>query len=258
MPEGQRDFQEQTGINIETDIDHVVVAVAPPNDASGSLPGSALVIARGRFDAVRIEGADARARRPVEDYKGIRLIVADDIAKPSDPDIAPDPNAALRAAPASEPVAAFVEPGVVAVGHSSLVRSAIDLKNGGDSVSLNDDMMKLVRSLERDTAWVVGRFDALASQAKLPQDVASQLPAITWVSASVRRQRRCPRHPPGRGARRNGRHEPARRHPGFRGPGQDAGVIAAGPAGRRRSRWIWAAPARRLPCRSTFRLSYST
>ncbi len=73
----------------------------------------------------------------------------------------------------------------MAVGHSALVRSAIDLKNGGDSVALNDEMMKLVRSLERDTAWVVGRFDALASQAALPQEMASRLPAITWVSASV-------------------------------------------------------------------------
>ena len=65
------------------------------------------------------------------------------------------------------------------------MRSAIDLKNGGDSVALNDEMMKLVRALERDTAWMVGRFDALASQAKLPTEVANQLPAITWVSASI-------------------------------------------------------------------------
>ena len=183
---GQRDFQEHTGINIETDIDHVVVALAPPNDASGSLPGSALVIARGRFDAVRIEALMREHGARVEDYKGIRLIVADDIAKPSDPTVAPDPSA--TPAPPRPPQSlslAFVEPGVVVVGHSSLVRSAIDLKNGGDSVSLNDDMMKLVRSLERDTAWVVGRFDALASQANLPRDMASQLPALTWVSASV-------------------------------------------------------------------------
>ncbi len=184
--EGQREFQEHTGISIETDIDSVVAAVAPPNEASGSLPGSGLVIARGRFDAVRIEGLMREHGAKVEDYKGIRLIVADEIAKPPDPAVNTDPNAA-PAQPRPHPSLslAFVEPGLVVVGHSSLVRSAIDLKNGGDSVALNEEMMKLVRSLERETAWVVGRFDALASQAKLPSEVADQLPAITWLSASV-------------------------------------------------------------------------
>lgn len=184
--QGQREFQDHTGINIETDIDHVVVAVTPPLEGSGPMPGSALVIARGRFDAVRIEGLMREHGARVEDYKGVRLIVADDISKPADPAAVPDPNAAPEPARRHPSLSvAFVEPGVVAVGHSALVRSAIDLKNGGDSVALNDEMMKLVRSLERDTAWVVGRFDALASQASLPQDMASRLPAITWVSASV-------------------------------------------------------------------------
>jgi len=32
----------------------------------------------------------------------------------------------------------------------------------------------------------VGRFDALANSAKLPEQVASQIPAITWFSASGR------------------------------------------------------------------------
>ena len=45
-------------------------------------------------------------------------------------------------------------------------------------------MMKLVRSLDDGNAWAVGRFDALSSHARLPEDVASQLPAITWFSAS--------------------------------------------------------------------------
>ena len=184
--DGQREFQEHTGINIETDIDYVVAAVAPPNEASGSLPGSGLVIARGRFDAVRIEALMREHGARVEDYKGVRLIVADEVSRPSEPAVGADPNAApTQPRPHQSMSLAFVEPGVVVVGHSSLVRSAIDLKNGGDSVALNDEMMKLVRSLERDTAWMVGRFDALASQAKLPTEVANQLPAITWVAASI-------------------------------------------------------------------------
>jgi hypothetical protein len=31
----------------------------------------------------------------------------------------------------------------------------------------------------------VGRFDALTSQARLPENVASQIPAITWFSVST-------------------------------------------------------------------------
>jgi hypothetical protein len=180
--DGRREFQEHTGINVETDVDRVVVAVAPPTEAGGPLPGSALVIASGRFDAVRIEALMREHGARVEDYKGVRLIVADELAAPTG-DPAPVEPVEPRRRPSLS--LAFVEPGVVVVGHSSLVRGAIDLKDGGDSVALNDEMMTLVRSLERDSAWVVGRFDVLASQAQLPADMASRLPAITWVSASV-------------------------------------------------------------------------
>jgi hypothetical protein len=71
------------------------------------------------------------------------------------------------------------------VGSTLLVRSAIDLKNGGASVTTNEDMMKLVRSLDTGDAWAVGRFDALASQAKLPSGLASQFVPITWFAASA-------------------------------------------------------------------------
>src|SRR5882762_526209 len=58
---GQREFQDQTGINIETDINHIVAFVAPGPDngpTSGSGPagfsGGGMVLARGTFDAVKI------------------------------------------------------------------------------------------------------------------------------------------------------------------------------------------------------------
>jgi hypothetical protein len=44
--------------------------------------------------------------------------------------------------------------------------------------------MNLVKSLESGNAWAVGRFDALASGARLPQGVAERLPAITWFAVS--------------------------------------------------------------------------
>jgi hypothetical protein len=44
--------------------------------------------------------------------------------------------------------------------------------------------MGLVRSLDGGNAWAVGRFDVLQSQARLPQEIATRLPPITWVAVS--------------------------------------------------------------------------
>ena len=77
----------------------------------------------------------------------------------------------------------FIEPRLVAVGSSSLVHGAIDQKNG-PNVTSNDEMMKLVRTLDGGNAWALGRFDAIQQQAHLPAGVASQIPPITWFSIS--------------------------------------------------------------------------
>src|SRR5262249_59704713 len=84
-----------------------------------------------------------------------------------------------------------LEPGLVALGSTKLVRAAIDLHQTGDnpqaglqSVTGNEELMNLVHSLEDGNVWAVGRFDALQSQARLPQEVSSRLPAITWFAVS--------------------------------------------------------------------------
>ena len=71
------------------------------------------------------------------------------------------------------------------------MRQAIDLHQGGAnaqtglaSVTTNEELMNLVRSLETGNAWAVGRFDSLMSHATLPQDVANRIPAITWFAVS--------------------------------------------------------------------------
>src|SRR5262245_10637842 len=46
-------FQEQTGINIETDIQHVVASIEP--NTTGGTSGSGIVLARGVFNEVQIE-----------------------------------------------------------------------------------------------------------------------------------------------------------------------------------------------------------
>jgi hypothetical protein len=82
-----------------------------------------------------------------------------------------------------------MEPGLVALGSTSVIRAAIDLHHSGnnpqkglESVTGNEELMNLVRSMDSGNAWAVGRFDALGSHARLPEAVSSQIPAITWVS----------------------------------------------------------------------------
>ena len=165
--DGQREFAAQTGINIETDIDRVIAAVAVDRTGDAKRPGAGLVLARGRFDAVKIEALMRDHGGQVEDYKGKRLIVGQ----------IPDGKPSLSLA--------FLEPGLIAVGSSSMVRGAVDLGGGGASVTTNDEVMNLVRDLDSGNAWAVGRFDELVSQASLPAGVSDKLPAIQWFSASV-------------------------------------------------------------------------
>ena len=45
--------------------------------------------------------------------------------------------------------------------------------------------MNLIADLEGyANLWAVGRMDALAKQAHLPEQIASQIPAVKWFSAS--------------------------------------------------------------------------
>lgn len=194
--DGQQQFESVTGINIETDIDRVIACIAPPLESQGSqspgspestsgrlgLPASGVVIARGRFNEARIEMLMRGHGAGIETYKGKRLIIAE-------PQVTGTAPGGVTGAPVGSPgrglSLAFVEPGLVAVGGTALVRRTIDLNEGGENVTTNDEMMDLVRSLSGNL-WAVGRFDALSSQASLPERVANQLPSITWFAMSGR------------------------------------------------------------------------
>jgi hypothetical protein len=168
--DGQREFEEQTGINIETDIDTVVMAVAPPDASSGGVPGAALVVVRGRFNDVKIESFMREHGATIETYKNKRML----LGRGSQPNA---PSMSL----------AFLEPGAIAVGTSDVVRHAVDLAAGSaGNVTTNPELMGLVGELEAGNAWAVGRFDVLTSQANLPAVMSQRLPAITWFSASAR------------------------------------------------------------------------
>jgi hypothetical protein len=164
LPDGQQEFQNHTGINIETDIDRVVAAIVPSDEGSVSMPRSGLVIVSGRFDQMNIERLMREHGATEDTYQGRRMMLA--------PQGTDGEGMSL----------AFVQPGLVALGSATLVRGAIDRVAGGDSVRTNDEIMEQVRSLGRANLWAVGRFDALASQASLPPSVASQLPPIQWFA----------------------------------------------------------------------------
>lgn len=164
--DGQRQFAERTGVDIEHDIDRIVACLDP--SSTDGQPGAGLVLARGRFDAVKIEALMREHDAQVETYKGKRLIVAQSLPPGA-------PSFSL----------AFVDPGLIAFGTTILVRRAIDLKTGGgDSAATNDELMAQVRGLDQGDAWAVGRFDVLRAKARLPEGLANQLPPITWFAAS--------------------------------------------------------------------------
>jgi hypothetical protein len=163
----REEFTEQTGIHVDTDIDYVVVAFTSTQGEKGQASGARLVLARGRFDAGKIEALMRDHGGRVEDYKGKRVIAAE----------TPQENRSVSLA--------FLEPGLIAVGSADMVHSAVDLTGGGASVTSNEAVMHLVRDLDAGNVWAVGRFDALASQAALPAGVSEQLPAIQWFSASA-------------------------------------------------------------------------
>jgi hypothetical protein len=165
IPEdGQRQFQERTGIDIESDIDRVVASLQPEPD--GRTAG--LVIASGRFSDVKIEALMRERGASVAEHGGKRVIVHQD------------------AGGGGSMALSFLEPGLVAVGSASMVRAAIDVRKSGDNVTRNVELMRLLDSLEAGNAWALGRLDGMQAGGKLPAEIATRIPALSWFSVSGR------------------------------------------------------------------------
>ena len=156
--DGAAHFKEQTGIDLETDIDYVVASSSGMGEPTQGEPP--LVLAKGRFDEVRIEGLIRDQGGVVEDYNGSKLLISGE----------------------KKLAVVFLEPGLVAIGGAAAVRKSIDTKAAGSNVKGNDEVMRLVRDIDDGDAWVVARFDALTG-GRLPAEVANQLPPINWFSA---------------------------------------------------------------------------
>jgi hypothetical protein len=193
MPEhGQKEFQEQTGVDIEHDIDYVVASLSSTGDKNAPL-----VVARGRFNDTQLEGLIREHGGTVEEYKGKRLVNA---PAPGTDRIVEVPNAAapdagdtvqrhLEAASRMHQklVLAFLEPGLIAFGDATAVKTAIDAQLSAHSITSNSEMMDLVSDIgQTNNAWAVGRFDLLAAHAQLPDQLRRQIPAVKWFAAAGR------------------------------------------------------------------------
>ncbi len=160
---GQEEFQAQTGIDIERDIDYIVAAAA---GVSADSPDG-LIVARGRFNNTQLEALALQHGGQVEEYKGKRLI--------NSPESENGKAMTL----------AFLESGLVAIGTKTTVQRAIDAQLSSHSITANSEMMDLVGEIGNSSnAWAVGRFDTIAAQANLPAEIASKMPPVKWFAAS--------------------------------------------------------------------------
>ena len=155
--DGNDKFRQQTGINLEQDVDHIVAAAVGTNRNERPL-----LLARGRFDAPRIEALVREHGGTEQEHAGTRLLTH------------PEESFALS----------FLESDLVAIGTVDAVKRAIDTKASGVNVTANSDLMRHLRDVDDGNAWAVARFEALTGGAQLPAELRNQLPAITWFAAS--------------------------------------------------------------------------
>jgi hypothetical protein len=187
MPMGedaQREFFDKTGIDIENDIDYVVAA-ASAFPGSGNMHPNGVVVARGRFDTVKLEGLAREHGAQVQEYKGKRLLTLQHPASNENDNVPVSGAATSVQVGGNIGVLAFLEPGLVALGDLSSVKRSIDAQLSAQSITSNNEMMDLVRDIaQTNNAWVVGRFDLITSQAKLPDEIARKIPPVRWLAVA--------------------------------------------------------------------------
>jgi hypothetical protein len=176
--QGQKEFQDHTGIDIERDIDYVIAAATRIPSANGSADPAGLVIARGQFNVKTLEDLAVQHGGVVEQYKGKTLIKSTGVKHDTQVDVSNPDAPAPRQHEAV--VLAFLEYGLVGIGSEAAIKGAIDAQLSAHSITSNNEMMELIADVDAgNNAWAVGRFDAITTQARLPQEIASKIPPIT-------------------------------------------------------------------------------
>jgi hypothetical protein len=179
--EGRDQFLEETGIDVERDIDTVVAGMSLSQK-------DAVVVVRGRFNTTQIEALLRQGDGTVDEYKGIRLVTAGNKGSDSvdaDSGVIPRDNPSVDGN--HKFAVAFLEPGLLAVGPVDGVKRAIDAKDSGQNVTTNSELMAYVNDIRGgQSAWAVGRVDALKQTTEIPDQVMQHLPAVQWFALTTR------------------------------------------------------------------------
>ena len=171
--QGQAELRDTLGIDIERDIEYVVACMLASPTIDGGNAKNGYVVARGTFDRPRIE-AFIRGKGGIErQYKDRTMFVHQ------------GGEVHLADGTADEMAVTFITDNVVALGTATGLQKAIDVQTlAAPGVRSNGEVMKLIEGVASGNAWVVGRFDVLSKQANLPAAVQSQMPQLTWFSAT--------------------------------------------------------------------------
>jgi hypothetical protein len=165
----KNEFEEKTGLNFEQDIDSVVAAVMANGTLAKNPEKAFLILARGRFEAARLEALAVEHGAEVTDYQGKRIITH---------------REANAGADHEQMAFGFVEADLVAFGSLTTVHASIDARRENRNVVSNNQIMTLVNEIENANAWAVGRFDAIAGQSGIPTEIQQHIPQISWFSAA--------------------------------------------------------------------------
>lgn len=173
---GEKDrLLQETGIDLERDIDSVVVSLKGTRPADGSI-----VIFRGRFDRARIDAVATANGARQEQYGGVAMLVG---LTPS------SSEHAIHVQGDHVPALAFLDADLLAIGHVDGIRAAIDVAAAGQGVATNADLMRVINGVEASAdAWLVGHARYLVEQYQyhqIPGQVRSQLEGIDWVTVNA-------------------------------------------------------------------------
>jgi len=176
----RQEFQEQTGIDVERDIDAVIAALAAPVDGA-NVHESGFVALRGRFDTGKIEALVSSKGGQLSEYKGARLLMA--------PATVTEPEAGTETVARTHrsPVIALVNANLVIVGAEAAVKAAIDRNAGEGTASITSDgeFVRMLESVDQNsTVWAIGRPKVFQAGTEIPAQVMQQLPEVKWFAAS--------------------------------------------------------------------------
>jgi len=183
LPTGEEKqrLQDETGIDLEHDIDSVVAGF----NGGGSPHDGVVVLVRGHFDPAKIEALAEQHGAVAETYKGKRLLVSSERSNMHDT-VAGHADTSHFGVLKSTGALGFVENGLLALGDADAIKAAIDAHESGNNVTKNADLMKIVNDLKSgNNAWIAGRFDSVSKTVGLPQIAKDQLSTVQWFAVSA-------------------------------------------------------------------------